>query len=62
MMRRSRHLDLTQAETFVTPGRHQHDRRRAQVEEQLALALGDGDREQRVSQLREQLEVDDDGA
>ena len=60
-MSRSRHLDLTQAETFVTPGRRQHDRRRAQVEEQLALALGDGDRE-RVSQLREQLEVDDDGA
>ena len=61
MMSRSRHLDLTQAETFVTPGRHQHDRRRAQVEEQLAAALGDGDRE-RVSQLREQLEVDDAGA
>jgi len=36
MMSRSRHLDLTQAETFVTPGRRQHDRRCAAVEEQLA--------------------------
>ena len=61
-MSRSRHLDLDQAETAITRGRRQHDRRRAEVEEQLALALGDGDREQRVSQLREQLEVDDDGA
>ena len=60
MMSRSRHLDLDQAETFVTPGRRQHDRRRAALEEELALALADSDRE-RVSQLREQLEFDDDG-
>ena len=55
-MSRSRHVDLTQAETFVTRGRSPHDRRRAQVEEQLALALGDGDRE-RASRLREQLDT-----
>jgi len=60
-MSRSCHVNLERAETAMHRGRGWQDRRRAQVEEQLAAALGDGDRE-RVSQLREQLEVDDAGA
>ena len=53
-MSRSRHLDLDRAETFVTRGRRQHDRRRAEVEEALLAALAAGDRE-RVSRVREQF-------
>ena len=61
-MSRSRHLDLDTSDDAVILGAGARARHRGAVEEQLALALGDGDREQRVSQLREQLEVDDDGA
>ena len=41
MMRRLHYIDLDQADTAITRGRRQHDRRRAEVEE--ALAAGDAD-------------------
>ena len=49
-----RHLQLERAEGAVHGGRGRQDRRRAEVEEALAAALADGDRE-RVSQLRDEL-------
>ena len=56
-MSRSRHIGLERAET-VTLGRSQRldaaARRRAALEEALAAALADGDRE-RVSRLRDEL-------
>ena len=60
-MSRSHHLDLDTSGTVTMRGAGARARHRAALEEALAAALAAGDRE-RVSQLREQLEVDDDGA
>src|SRR5438445_10644823 len=57
-MSRSRHIDLDTSETVIVCGADARARHRAAVEEQLAAALAAGDGE-RVSQLREQLKVDD---
>ena len=59
-MSRSSHVNLDTSETVTVRGASARARHRAAVEEQLAAALAAGDRE-RVSQLREQLEFDDDG-
>jgi len=55
-MSRSRHVNLERAETAIHGGRGRQDRRRAEVEEQIAVALAAGDQE-RVSELREQLDA-----
>ena len=60
MMSRSYHVSLDSSKTVTVRGAGARACHRAAVEEQLAAALAAGDRE-RVSHLREQLEVDDDG-
>ena len=55
-MSRSHHVTLERSETAILGGRGGRDRRRADVEEALARALADGDRES-ASRLREDLAV-----
>ena len=52
----SRHVNLERAETAIHGGRGRHDRRRAEAEEALLVALAARDRE-RVSRFREQLDT-----
>ena len=53
-MSRSHHINVERAEDAIHGGRGRQDRRRAEIEEQIAAALAAGDRE-RVSQLRDEL-------
>ena len=55
-MSRSHHVSLERSETAILGGRGRRDRQRADLEEALARALADGDRET-VSRLREDLAV-----
>jgi len=60
-MSRSHHVNLDTSETVMVRGADARARHRAQVEEALAAALAEGDREA-VSQLRARLADDGDAA
>ncbi len=53
-MSRSRHVGLEDAETTTVLGRGRREQRRAVLEQEIAAALADADREM-VSRLREEL-------